>query len=93
MRGHAVQIRTFDRKAEAEAWARQLEGEMDRGVFVSRVEAEGTTLVELLDRYQRAQADLRGTNYEATAFVDFGRLGADSQVFIPNVNPAWIVNR
>ena len=52
-RGHPVQIRTFDRKAEAEAWARQLEGEMDRGVFVSRVEAEGTTLAELLARYQR----------------------------------------
>jgi len=51
-RGHAVQIRTFDRKAEAKVWARQLEGEMDRGVFVSRVDAEGTTLRELLDRYQ-----------------------------------------
>ena len=31
--------RTFDTKASAEAWARQIEAEMDRGVFVSRKEA------------------------------------------------------
>jgi hypothetical protein len=30
--------RTFDTKASAEAWARQIEAEMDRGVFVSRKE-------------------------------------------------------
>nr|WP_297388446.1 site-specific integrase [Acidiferrobacter sp.] len=36
---------------QAEAWARQIEGEMDRGVFVSRAEAENTTLADALDRY------------------------------------------
>ncbi|UEO01094.1 site-specific integrase [Acidiferrobacter thiooxydans] len=51
-RGHEHQYKTFDTKAEAEAWARAIEGEMDRGVFVSRVEAESTTLAELLVRYQ-----------------------------------------
>ncbi|EAY56621.1 MAG: putative phage integrase [Leptospirillum rubarum] len=45
--------RTFDTKASAEAWARQIEAEMDRGVFVSRKEAESTTLSEALDRYER----------------------------------------
>ena len=50
-RGHEHQYKTFDTKAEAEAWARAIEGEMDRGVFVSRAEAEGTTLAEALDRY------------------------------------------
>ena len=52
-RGHPRQYKTFDTKAEAEAWARQIEGEMDRGVFVSRAEAESTTLAEALDRYRR----------------------------------------
>ena len=56
-RGYDRQYKTFDTKAEAEAWARQIEGEMDRGVdravFVSRVEAETTTLHEALDRYER----------------------------------------
>ena len=51
-RGHERQYKTFDGKAEAEAWARQIEGEMDRGVFVSRAEAESTTLAEALVRYR-----------------------------------------
>ncbi len=45
--------RTFDTKAAAEAWARQVEGEMDRGGYVSKKEAENTTLSEALDRYER----------------------------------------
>ena len=45
--------RTFDTKAEAEAWAKIVEAEMVRGVFFSRKEAESTTLSEALDRYER----------------------------------------
>jgi len=45
--------RTFDTKADAEAWAKVTESEMVRGVFVSRVESENTTLSEALDRYER----------------------------------------
>ena len=52
-KGYGQQSRTFDTKAEAEAWARQVEGEMDRGVFQSRAEAEHTTLADALDQYRR----------------------------------------
>lgn len=45
--------RTFDRKDQAEKWARQIEAEMDRGVFYDRTEAENTTLIEALERYER----------------------------------------
>ncbi len=45
--------RTFDTKGEAEAWAKVTESEMVRGVFVSRKEAENTTLSEALDRYEK----------------------------------------
>ena len=45
--------RTFDARVDAETWARQIEAEIDRGVFVSRKEAENTTLSEALDRYER----------------------------------------
>ena len=51
-RGYPVQTKTFTTKAKAEAWSKQIESEMDRGVFVSRAEAESTTLREALDRYQ-----------------------------------------
>lgn len=50
-RGYPVQCKTFETKTRAETWARQIEAEMDRGVFVSRVEAESTTLAEALERY------------------------------------------
>ena len=45
--------RTFDTKGEAETWAATVESEIGRGVFVSRKEAENTTLAEALDRYER----------------------------------------
>ena len=52
-KGYPVQRKTFNSRAEAEAWAAVVESEMARGVFVSRKEAENTTLAEALDRYER----------------------------------------
>ena len=52
-KGQSSQYKTFNNKADAEKWARQTEAEMDRGHFVSRKEAENTTLVEALDRFER----------------------------------------
>lgn len=50
-RGWPVTCKTFSTKVQAEQWAREIESEMDRGVFVSRAEAESTTLGEALERY------------------------------------------
>lgn len=50
-RGWPITCKTFDTRILAEQWARELESEMDRGVFISRVEAEATTLGEALERY------------------------------------------
>ena len=50
-KGYPVTCKTFETKADAEIWARQIEGEMDRGIFISRTEAESTTFEEALDRY------------------------------------------
>ena len=51
-RGYPPQSGTFDSKAKAETWARLIESEMDRGAFIPRTDAEGTTLSEMLDRYE-----------------------------------------
>ncbi len=51
-RGYPAQVKTFDAKTDAEVWARRIEEEIDRGVFVSRTEAEATTLAEALGRYE-----------------------------------------
>lgn len=58
-KGHALQTKTFVTRADAEQWARAIEHEMDRGVFVSRAEAESTTLKELLERYLKEVTPLK----------------------------------
>ena len=50
-KGLPITCKTFETRAEAEKWARVLESEMDRGIYVPRSEAERTTLREALDRY------------------------------------------
>jgi len=50
--GYPAQSKTFTTKAEAEAWANMIESEMSRGIWVSRSEAEATTLYEALKRYE-----------------------------------------
>lgn len=72
-KGYGVQTRTFDSKAAAEVWARQVEGEMDRGAFVSRAEAESTTLSETLDRYGREVSDKKRVALGSGARLRLGR--------------------
>jgi len=55
-KGQSPQYKTFNNKADAEKWARQVEAEMDRGIFIQRKEGENTTLFEALDRYEREVA-------------------------------------
>ena len=50
-KGYPTQTRTFDLKGQAETWAKQIENEMDRGVFGSWADAESTTLAKPVDRY------------------------------------------
>ena len=77
-RGWPQQSGTFDTKVKAEAWARQVESEMDRGVFVSRAEADNTSLAEALDRYLReVSSRKRGSVQETSvaALLAAGSLG------------------
>lgn len=46
------QTRTFNTKADAEKWARDVESAMDKGIFRSTAEAEQTSLSALLERYE-----------------------------------------
>jgi integrase len=50
-RGYPSQSKTFDRKTDAERWARKIEREIDDGVFIDRKSAHQTTLADLIDRY------------------------------------------
>ena len=69
--GFPAQYRTFDAKAEAEAWARQVEGEMDTGAWRDRSEGDRTTLAEALDRYVR---EISPNKAATTRKADAGRI-------------------
>ena len=43
--------KTFNYKDDAEKWARQMEAQLDRGLFLDRKEAERTTFEELAQRF------------------------------------------
>jgi integrase len=50
-KGYPSETKTFNTRTEAEVWARNVESQIDKGSFVSRVEADNTTLKEVLNRY------------------------------------------
>ncbi|MDY0261898.1 site-specific integrase [Syntrophotalea acetylenica] len=52
-KGYPLQSKTFETEEDAKKWARLIESEMDRGIFVCQAEAEKTTLEEALKRYKR----------------------------------------
>lgn len=72
-RGFPTQTKTFDTKAEAEAWSRSVENEMDRGIFVSRKESERTTLLEALDRYLKEITGKKKGAYRSELRRHFGK--------------------
>jgi integrase len=65
-KGYPAQSKSFPTRAAAVKWVRSIEYEMDQGLFVSRSEAETTTLGDLLDRYLiEYTADKKGAVSEA----------------------------
>ena len=51
--GQPAISRAFRTRVDAEAWARKLESEQERGIWHDSSEAERTTLHAVLDRYER----------------------------------------
>ncbi|MBU2843826.1 site-specific integrase [Acidithiobacillus thiooxidans] len=50
-KGFPAQSKVFRNKADAQAWASMVEGEMVRGLWRDRSQSESTTLKECLERY------------------------------------------
>lgn len=75
-KGYPLQSKTWNTRKEAEAWARAIESEMDRGVFVSRAEVERTTLNDLIERYRvEVLPSKRGKHFAPSLRVLDGHLG------------------
>ena len=56
MTGYPSQSKTFERKIDAEIWARKIEADIDRGIFQNASDAEKTTLTDLIDRFKKEYA-------------------------------------
>lgn len=57
-KGFPTTSKTFRTKTEAEAWARSVETDMDKGAFVSMSDAERTTFRDLLKRFREEFAPM-----------------------------------
>jgi len=57
--GSKPQTRTFKTKAQAEAWARGIEADLDRGVFHDTAALRGATVRELFERFRDEVTDER----------------------------------
>ena len=65
-KGYPPQSKSFATRAAAVQWVRSIGYEMDQGLFVSRNEADTTTVAELLNRYlQEYTPHKRGAGPEA----------------------------
>jgi hypothetical protein len=51
--GHPTLTQSFLKLADAKAWARKIESEMERGTFIDDLQARETTLAQLLNRYEK----------------------------------------
>lgn len=73
------QIKTFNLKIDAERWAREIESEIDKGIFTSRSEAESTTFAKACERYEKdVLPKLKGIATDKsrlkTLVIHFGKL-------------------
>jgi len=77
--------KTFETKARAERWARQVESEIDEGSFIPRGEAEDTTLAEALQRYQKEITPHKKGAIQESNRIDLWIKHPLSTKFLPNI--------
>jgi integrase len=74
--GVKPETKTFPNRDEAKIWARLIESEIDRNIYVSRYEAEHVTFSELVHRYQKEV-----TPYKKSAAREISRLKCLNKFF------------
>ncbi len=82
-RGHTPVSKTFSTRSECDIWARQVEGEMDRGAYIPRITSKTTTLGDLIDRYIEEVSPLKRSCKNDTQRLrylklHFGKLSASA---------------
>lgn len=90
-KGWPAQSRTFRTKSEAEAWARSVEADMDKGAFVSAALAERTLFKEIATLFETefAPHHYRGAGWKHKLARLVDRLGAYSIASLTQDRVAW----
>jgi integrase len=68
-KGVTDQSGTFEKKVDAEKWARDVENRIDKGTFRDQREAEKTTLREALERYEREVTSKKKSQTSEKGFI------------------------
>ena len=86
--GFPSQSRSFDTKAQAEIWVRSVEGEMDRGIYVDRTEAEKNLVGDLIGRYISEVTPTKRSNDSLSRVTSFLNLAGLVSVMLCLL-PSW----
>ena len=68
-KGYPLQSKTFNYRKDAEEWSRDVERDMDRGIYMPRQEAERTTVHDLIARYRTDVLPSKRANWIAGALA------------------------
>ncbi|MBN4061482.1 site-specific integrase [bacterium AH-315-G11] len=85
-KGYPVQSKTFETKADSEAWARSVESEMDHGIFRPTAEAERTTLHDLLTKYAKEVTTTKKGRIQELSKINVIKSFPISQYAIAKIN-------
>ena len=55
-KGQSLITKTFRLKSDAQTWAKTIESELERGIYINRTLAEQTTFLDVINRYEREVA-------------------------------------
>ena len=90
-KGQPLQSRTFPTKSLAEAWARQVESQIERGAFIPTARAEAKLFKDLAQDFAKdfAPHHYRGLAWKAKLGHLVARLGIFSLVAITSERVAW----
>lgn len=90
--GFPVEIKTFSTKSEAERWSRLMESEMDRGLFVSRAEAEKTTFGDIIQRYMDTITPKKRGHVDETIRLKATLRHRIARMSMANLTPQTVAN-
>lgn len=90
--GYPQQQKTFETKVEAEAWVRDIENKMDRGIFVDTGTLQKIKLITLLERYEKEITPTKKGSVQEKSKLKLLKKNSISKMSIGRIQPGDIVD-